>query len=350
MKPLVSILIPAYNAEKWLTETLESALGQTWSNKEIIIVDDGSKDGTLALARTFESDIVKVFTHENQGASATRNKAFSLCHGDYIQWLDADDLLGPDKISKQMGALEDALNTRSLLSGEWGSFMHRPSRAKFDPSGLWCNLSKAEWLMRKMEQNIYMQTASWLVSRELTEAAGPWDTRLLGDDDGEYFCRVLMASDGVRFVPGSRVYYRQAGPGSLSYVGSSDKKRDAQWISMELHMSYLRSLDDSQRARAACVTFMQNWMVSFYPERLDIFEKAQKLSQEFGGEVEAPTLNWKFYWIKVLFGWHFARRAQIKLQGLKWSLISLLDKMLCRLERRGPTAQSSPSAVRATQF
>ncbi len=341
MKPLVSILIPAYNAEMWLPETLRSALAQTWDNKEIIVVDDGSKDGTLNLAQTFESDIVKVYTHKNQGAAATRNKAFSLCHGDYVQWLDADDLIAPDKISKQMEALGETPNSKTLLSGEWGSFMYRPSRAKFVPTGLWCDLSKAEWLMRKMEQNAYMQTASWLVSRTLTEAAGPWDTRLLGDDDGEYFCRVLMASEGVRFVPGSRVYYRQAGAGSLSYIGRSDRKRDAQWTSMELHIGYLRSLDDRERARAACVRYLQNWMVFFYPERLDIFEKAKELSKELGGQIHTPSLSWKYSWIRALFGSHFARRAEVRIQGVRWSMLSYLDRALCRLERPTPNQESS---------
>jgi glycosyltransferase involved in cell wall biosynthesis len=322
MNPLVSILIPAYNAEKWIAHTITSALTQTWQNTEIIIVDDGSKDETLAIARSFESDNVKVFTKENQGAAATRNKAFSICKGDYVQWLDADDLLAPEKISKQMEALGDSPDPKLLLSGEWGSFMHLPSRAKFVPSGLWCDLSKAEWLMRKMEQNVYMQTATWLVSRELTEAAGPWDTRLLGDDDGEYFCRVLLASNGVRFVPGAKVYYRQAGPGSLSYIGNSNKKRDAQWTSMELHIAYLRSLDDSRRARAACVRFLQNWMGNFYPDRLDIFEKAKDLSRELGGQIEIPSLSWKYSWIDALFGRRIARYAEVNLQRLKWSMVS----------------------------
>ena len=76
-----------------------------------------------------------------------------------------------------------------------------------------------------MANNVYMQTATWLVSREIAEAAGSWDTRLLGDDDGEYFCRVLMASDGVRFVPEAKVFYRMAGSSSLSYIGRSDRKR-----------------------------------------------------------------------------------------------------------------------------
>ena len=334
MNSLVSILIPAYNAEQWLPDTLRSAIAQTWDRKEIIIVDDGSKDQTLAIARTFESDSVRVFTHQNQGAAATRNKAFSLCQGEYIQWLDADDLLGPEKVARQMEALGDSPNRLTLLSGEWGRFLHRPYRTKFIPNALWCDLSKAEWLIRKMSLNLYMQTASWLVSRELTEAAGPWDTRLLGDDDGEYFCRILLASDGVRFVPQSRVYYRESGTGSLSYIGNSDRKREAQWTSMKLHIGYLRSLDDSSRARAACVKFLQNWMEFFYPERLDIFEQAQILAQELGGELAPPRLSWKYSWMKSLFGWRSTRRAQLVLRHFRWSLVRSWDKMLFRIENR----------------
>src|SRR5208282_2205254 len=211
MKPLVSILIPAFNAQAWISDTLGSAIAQTWQQKEIIVVDDGSTDQTLAIARQFESDQLKVVTQKNQGAAAARNKAFSLSKGDYIQWLDADDLLAPDKIARQIEAVDEAPNKLMLLSGSWGRFIYRYNRTKFVPNALWCDLSPVEWLVRKMGQNLYMQTATWLVSRELTEAAGPWDTRLLGDDDGEYFCRVLLASCGVRFVPEARVYYRKPG-------------------------------------------------------------------------------------------------------------------------------------------
>src|SRR5580658_7551096 len=100
--PLVSILIPAYNSEEWITQTIRSALAQTWPRKEIIVVDDGSKDATVAIARQFEPLGVLVHAQKNQGASAARNKAFSLSHGAYIQWLDADDLLALDKITRQM--------------------------------------------------------------------------------------------------------------------------------------------------------------------------------------------------------------------------------------------------------
>src|SRR5206468_12705012 len=98
LRAFVSILIPAYNAENWIADTLESAIAQAWPHKEIIVVDDGSTDETLAIARRFEPKGVRVVTQPNQGAAAARNKAFSLSRGDYIQWLDADDLLSRDKV------------------------------------------------------------------------------------------------------------------------------------------------------------------------------------------------------------------------------------------------------------
>lgn len=120
--------------------------------------------------------------------------------------------------------------------GRWcpvRKFMYRYYRADFVPTPLWCKLSPVEWLLRKMQFNVYMPPASWLVSRELAEAAGPWNTALLVDDDGEYFRRILLASNGVRFVPEAKAYYRTSGANSLSYIGYSDRKLIARWRSME---------------------------------------------------------------------------------------------------------------------
>jgi glycosyltransferase involved in cell wall biosynthesis len=341
MKPLVSILIPAYNAQATIAYTLRSALAQTWPRKEIIVVDDGSRDETPTILRAFESENVLVVRQSNQGAAAARNKAYSASSGDFVQWLDADDLLAPDKIALQMEAMAEPARDRALLSCAWGRFLYRNSHAKFVPTPLWCDLSPEEWLVRQMEHNVYMQTATWLVSRKIADAAGPWDTRLLGDDDGEYFSRVLLASDGTRFVPNARVYYRQTGASSLSYIGHSDRKRDAQWLSMVLHIKYLRSIEDSQRVRAACITYLQNWMVYFYPERADLFEQAQMLAKELGGALEAPSLSWKYAWIKTLFGWPLARRAQVTLPRLRWSLAGLWDKACFQLE--DPSLTTNPS-------
>jgi glycosyltransferase involved in cell wall biosynthesis len=280
---------------------------------------------------------VQVICNQNQCATATRNAAFALCRGDYIQWLDSDDLLSREKVSKQMEALGRGGTPRTLLSSGWTYFMHRRP-ADVRPTALWCDLSPAEWLIRKMEQNLFMQTATWLVSRELTEAAGPWNTQMIGDDDGEYFCRVLMASDGVRFVPEGGVFYRRTGNSRLSYIGRSNPKIEAQFHSMRLHISYLLSLQDNRRSRAACVTYLQNWLITFYPERPDIVKEAQELAASLGGRLEPPRLSWKYDWIRPVFGWPAAKRAQECLRGTKWSILRGCDHALFRLSKRGANA------------
>jgi glycosyltransferase involved in cell wall biosynthesis len=331
-KPLVSILIPAYNAQEWIADTLRSAIAQTWERKEIILVDDGSTDQTHAIARQFEKQGVRVVRQENQGASAARNKAFSLSQGDYIQWLDADDLLAPDKVAMQMELVKGGVGKRTLLSSAWAHFMYRPHRAQFIPTALWCDLTPVEWLLRKMGQNIYMQTATWLVSRDVTEAVGPWDTRLLGDDDGEYFCRVLLASDGVRFVPDARVYYRSFGFDSLSYVGASVQKLEAHWLSMQLHIGYLRSLEESKRVSVACLQYLRSWLLCFYPERRDIVNRAEQMALEFGDRLGVPTLSWKYSWVRRGFGWGIAKPTQRLLLKFRWWMGKGLDRFLFRIE------------------
>src|SRR6202041_351699 len=131
MKPLVSILIPAYNAEKTIAHTLQSAIDQTWPHKEIIVIDDGSKDRTAEVLRQFASKGVSVVYTENRGLPAAVNRAFSLSQGDYIQELDADDLLAPDKIERQLAASREVDNSRVLLSSPWASFYYRTRSAQF---------------------------------------------------------------------------------------------------------------------------------------------------------------------------------------------------------------------------
>ena len=332
MKPLVSILIPAYNAEPWIADTIQSALGQTWPRKELIIVDDGSRDRSFAIAQTFAGENVTVVTQQNQGAAAARNNAFTISRGDYIQWLDADDLLSPDKIASQMEAAKESPPRRTLLSCGWGSFMYRDSAARFDPTSLWSDLSPLEWLLRKWEGNSHMQTATWLVSRELTEAAGPWDTRLLGDDDGEYFFRAIRASDGIRFDEKAKVFYRITPSSRLSHIGRSGKKIEAQFLGMKLQISYLLALADNERVRTACLNYLQTWLPAFYPDRPDIVEEAQALAGTLGGHLEIPRMGWKYSWIEKPFGPHAAKEAQVRYNRCKSSVVRMWDKILYSLE------------------
>ena len=345
-KPLVSILIPSFNAQEWIADTLRSALAQTWERKEIIVVDDGSTDQTLFMARQFESECVHIVSQKNKGAASARNTALALCHGDYIQWLDADDLLAPDKIAKQLAVLDQKVSKKTLLSSEFAKFLHRWQRAEFVRTELWEDLPPTEWLLRKMGLNLYMQTATWLVSRELSEASGPWDTRMLSDDDGEYFCRVLLNSDGTKFVPDARVYYRGFRSSSLAYVGNSDRKREALWLSMQLHIGYIRSLEDTPRTREACLTYLQRNLINFYPERADIVRQAEQLAADLGGQLRPPHLSWKYSWIKSAFGWHAAKNVSLEMRKIRWSLENSLDRVLCDLENLTGLADDSGHATR----
>jgi glycosyltransferase involved in cell wall biosynthesis len=330
MKPLVSILITAYNAENTIAETLESAIAQSWQRKEIIVVDDGSRDRTAEVVRQFK-DVTLVST-ENQGLSAAQNHAFRLSQGDYIQYLDADDRLAPDKIERQLAALREFDSRRILLSSPWAPFYYRIRTARFVRNSLWQDLSPVEWLLRKMREGIHMQNATWLVSRELATTAGPWDSRLRYDQDGEYFCRVLLASEGTRFVPGTGIYYRASGINRISFIGNSDEKKDSLLLSMKLHIQYLRSLEDSERVRKACLAYIQIWYRNFYPDRPDLVQEARQLAASLGGRLSLPKISWKYAWIQKLFGWSMAKEVRQCWNQYKSSVLGSWDKARFRLE------------------
>ena len=194
MNPLVSIIIPAYNSGPWIADTVRSAIAQSWPKKEIVIVDDGSTDDTLSIARSFESRNVRVLKQAHSGACRARNRGIEECQGDFIQWLDADDLLAPNKIAAQLKKCDD-LNghTTILFSGAWGKFYYRPQKATFIPTCLWTSLEPLEWMIKRLENAVFMHPAAWLVSRRLTERAGRWDERLQRNQDGEYFSRVAAS-------------------------------------------------------------------------------------------------------------------------------------------------------------
>lgn len=136
--PLVSILIPCYNAKAYVGEAIESALGQTHPNVEVIVVDDGSTDGSVEILRRF-GDKIRFEAGPNRGACATRNRAFDLSSGEFVQFLDADDLLLPEKIEKQLPPLlsgeVDCVICRAYIFGD-GRGIRPEQRPRPDPAGL----------------------------------------------------------------------------------------------------------------------------------------------------------------------------------------------------------------------
>jgi len=309
-------------------------MGQTWPRKEIIIVDDGSSDSTLAVARRFESGSVKVISQHNRGASAARNKALECAQGDYIQWLDADDLLDQNKISEQMRVAAGGQTPLTVLSSSYARFYWRQEKASFNPDELWQDLSPVAWLMKMFSDNLWMVPAVWLVSRTLTEKAGPWDERLSLNDDGEYFCRVVAASDRVRFVREARSYYRLSGYSQLSRK-RSDASSESMLLSLLLCIGHLRSLEDSERTRTASLILLNRWLYFFYyagnTERLDTI---YSLARELGGELSTPTLALKWDIIRRLFGYQAAERAMDNGRKLRFMTKLHWDRFLYLMTAR----------------
>jgi glycosyltransferase involved in cell wall biosynthesis len=329
MKPLVSILIPAYNSEKWISDTINSALRQKWPNKEIIIVNDGSTDNTFRIAIKFESNIVKVISQENMGACVSRNKALKYSQGDYIQWLDADDLLHPDKISEQLKVAESEKNPRVLFTSSFGTFFFQTQKAKFQPNSLWQDLAPVEWMMTKFNEKVWMNPVTWLVSRKLTELAGPWDNKLTLNDDGEYICRVVSASEKVKFVPEAKCYYRIGNINSLSSdLKRSDQRFQSQLLSIVKQNKCLINMENSERTRSSCIKHLQGDYIDFFPERHDLVKKANEFAKGIGGILDVPDLKWKYKIIQKTIGWGMAKRALFVLPKVKMLIRKYCEKYI----------------------
>jgi glycosyltransferase involved in cell wall biosynthesis len=333
MSDLVSILIPAYNAQPWIAETIQSALDQTWAKKEILILDDGSRDATVEVARSFASKSVKVLTQENQGACAARNRLLQEAQGDYLQWLDADDVIAPDKIALQLEGAQPGCHSRILLTAAQGTFFFSCRRARFQPTALWKDLGNVDWITTKFSDNVWLNPTSWLVSRKLTELAGPWDNRLSssGDDDGEYICRVVAASKGVHFVREARTYYRIGNLRSLNW-SRSDKSLQALFLSLRLSIDHLLRLENSERTRRASRALLETWLTVFYPEKEAIVSMILALGRELGGELTVPPLKVRYYPIELIFGRTLAKRASILLPQAKLIVSRHLDRLWYQLD------------------
>lgn len=327
--PLVSICIPAYNSEKWIRTTIQSAINQTWLNKEIIVVDDGSTDNTLNILEEFNCDILKVVSQKNKGACAARNYALSISKGDFIQWLDADDLLASNKIELQLREIDFDINTKILLSSSCAKFYTHPDKAKFNPNLVWQDLTPKEWLIRHLKDGAIIYPHAWLVSRFITQKAGEWNEKLLLNQDGEYFCRVVAASNFVNFVGEAKCFYRT---GNLSSISNrkSIRKLESLIEANILSVNHLLELENNSSTRNAGVVFLQKFLSKIYYEDNEI--EAIKLVKDkivkIGGIVPERKESTKFFILRSIFGLRIARQLKSKLWDFEIIVRRIWDKFM----------------------
>lgn len=307
---LVSILIPCFNAERWVAQTLDSALAQTWADKEIIVVDDGSSDRSLEIANSFGSQGVKVISQRNSGPSAARNRAVSEAQGEFIQFLDADDLIAPDKIQIQMDRLSGE-DPGCVAFGAWGRFYDLPQNTMFLPDPVWADLDPVDWLTTSWSGGGMMASHSWLTPRCVLEKAGRWDETPSPIDDGEFFTRVVLSSCKVLFCPQSRSYYRSG------LAGSWSKRRTHEMLagtlrSIELSTQHLLGVENNAKTRRACAAHFQQFIYDVYPDMPDLLAKAEEKVASLGGSDHKLEGGGRlFRAIANTLGWKPAKQIQV---------------------------------------
>jgi glycosyltransferase involved in cell wall biosynthesis len=306
MSSCVSIIIPAFNSQKFIREAIQSAVDQTYVEKEIIVVDDGSSDDTRKIAQAFESKGVRVFTQENKGAAAARNRGFRESTGRYIQFLDADDLLSPSKLEEQI-QLVDLYGDEHMYTGKWGIFYNHPNQAVFRSTDLWRDFdSPVNWLITAWTKQIWMHPSAWLTPRRLIEKAGAWNESLSLHDDGEFFCRVLLQSQGVRFCDRAESFYRKGIKNSLSSI-FSQRAIESYYTICVLYEKHLLRVTDSPKTRRACAANFMSFYYDQYPGNATLREKAMDAAKRLGGSDVAPNGTALFHLVRRLAGWRMAK-------------------------------------------
>jgi len=291
---------------------LDSVLNQTYKNLEIIVVNDGSSDGSAEVLDRYKERGVRVI-HEKCGSAAkARNQALKEAKGEYIKFFDADDLMSPEMIEKQVARL--AGRTDAVASSEWGRFHGELSTFKSNPQSVWRDMEPTEWLVEAWrDARPMMQPGMFLIPRTILEKTGGWDEELTLIDDFEFFARVLCHSREVLFTPEAVLYYRSGITGSLS--GKKSRKAiESQYHSLLRGIAHLLARRQDPAARLSCANVLQDFIYTCYPDHADLRNYLKIRIQELGGSNLQPDGPPRFQKLRNVIGWKAARRVQ-KMMG-----------------------------------
>ncbi|MFC2023597.1 glycosyltransferase [Chloroflexota bacterium] len=213
--PLVSIIIPSYNCRAWVCEAIDSALAQTYPACEVIVVDDGSTDGTQALLTEKYDDRIRYYCQRNRGLAGARNTGLSLAKGKYVQFLDSDDILLSEKVAVQVGFLEDAPEY-SVAYSDFSYFSDdRPGVRRLPESSKYRDRYCSGDIRHSLLEGNYLVCHAALARLADVRDVGGFDETLSGCADYDLWLR--MAYQGCWFACTDQVLvlYRQTS-GSMS--------------------------------------------------------------------------------------------------------------------------------------
>lgn len=242
-RPFVSIIIPCHNAAPYVAAAVSSALAQTYLEREVIVIDDGSADGSLRVIQSF-GDTIRWETGANQGACRARNRGLALSRGEFIQFLDADDLLDPEKLTRQVPVA--CLHRRAIVCCDFRTeILHEA------PNPLICaRRDSRDSVIFALSTIIH--TSAPLYPREELERVCGWRDDLPCAQD--YELNLRLAVNGARFLHQSEVLYTvRRRPGSISSdsVRVLDQWREIYWESYHFLQEHAALTDARAEAFAA---------------------------------------------------------------------------------------------------
>ena len=218
--PLVSIIIPTYNRFELLLQAVDSCLIQDISNLEIIIVDDGSSDGTQSMVEArltgnWKDRSIQYVVQDNAGASSARNHGLSIAKGGYVQFLDSDDELLPGKLRKQIDFLEQPENQNCPFCYCYGKMGESTDG---DCSRIGIQASTVDELLEKLvSRSVHvMQTSAPLWRRSFLMEHEGWDEEISLGDDFEYHVRLACEATEFGFIPNESFFVREHQASRLS--------------------------------------------------------------------------------------------------------------------------------------
>ncbi|XHR93518.1 glycosyltransferase family 2 protein [Mucilaginibacter sp. UC70_90] len=299
--------MPAYNAGKYIAEAVRSIAGQTYTNWELIIVNDGSTDDTSFVLKQLTDPRIGIYHQENGGQCTAANKAFSLSKGRFIKFMDADDVISPGYIAEQVKRIGD--NDDVVASAAWGRFYNDDiSSFKVNEDLIREDCKPIDWLVSSMDgKQAMMQCALWLIPRPLLEKSGLWDERLSLVNDFEFITRVLLQASEIRFAQNSVLYYRSGISNSLSAL-TSRRAIESAFTSIYEGTRYMLQHENSPRVRAAVADCLQNFVYAYYPHYPDIINKAQQCIDELGGSKAKYPAGGYTKMLNQLIGWKLTQK------------------------------------------
>jgi Glycosyltransferases involved in cell wall biogenesis len=245
---LVSIIIPTYNRADLILETLDSILKQSYQNWECLVVDDGSTDNTKEVIEKFQNtDNRFKYCHRPgdypKGANACRNYGIEISKGDLIQFLDSDDLISSDKFSQQVDLIISENADVSICS--WGRLL-KNNKKQIKKSEIYKNFEDGLELIECYgEYNTFLPVHSFLIKKSIIKKSGYWNEWLKINQDGEFFCRVLINAKKIVFEPASFVWYRFVEDFSTSKINTLEHAKHL-ILSWRLISNYLIIIDESR--------------------------------------------------------------------------------------------------------